>query len=110
MTYNEIRENSLISHSIHRLRCPSARKYRQLQKKLPLLLNFFSFVTIFLIQTSIIKTFKNMTTISTSSENLFSYALTIFDLSDSETTTLIQKMTKHFHLTPRQQEPLALAA
>jgi hypothetical protein len=72
-----------------------------------------------------------MTTISTSSENLFSkiqkylknkrvgftsslsneaYALTIFDLSDSETTTLIQKMTKHFHLTPRQQEPLALAA
>ena len=70
-----------------------------------------------------------MTTISTSSENLFSkiqkylknkrvgftsslsnevYALTIFDLSDSETTTLIQKMTKHFHLTPRQQEPLAL--
>ena len=131
MTYNEIRENSLISHSIHRLRCPSARKYRQLQKKLPLLLNFFSFVTIFLIQTSIIKTFKNMTTISTSSENLFSkiqkylknkrvrftsslsneaYALTIFDLSDNETTTLIQKMTKHFHLTLRQQEPLALAA
>ena len=131
MTYNEIRDSSLISYSLHRLRCPSARKYRQLQKKLPLLLNFFSFVTIFLIQTSIIKTFKNMTTISTSSENLFSkiqkylknnrvgftsslsneaYALTIFDLSDSETTTLIQKMTKHFHLTPRQQEPLALAA
>ena len=72
-----------------------------------------------------------MTTISTSSENLFSkiqkylknkrvgftsslsneaYALTIFDLSDSETTTLIQKMTKHFHLIHRQQEPLALAA
>ena len=72
-----------------------------------------------------------MTTISTSSGNLFSkiqkylknkrvrfnssfrnevYALTIFELSDSETTTLIQKMTKHFHLTPRQQEPLAFAA
>ncbi len=72
-----------------------------------------------------------MTTISTSSKNLFSknqkylknqrvrfatslnnevYALTIFNLSDSETTTLIQKMTKHFHLIPRQQEPLALAA
>ena len=63
---------SLISYSLHRLRCPSARKYRQLQKKLPILLNFFSLVTIFLIQTSIIKTFKNMTTISTSSENLFS--------------------------------------
>ena len=72
-----------------------------------------------------------MTTITTSSENLFSkikkylknkrvyftssfhnevYALTIFDLSDSETTSLIQKMTKHLHLTPRQQEPMALAA
>lgn len=72
-----------------------------------------------------------MTTISTSSENLFSkiqkylknkrvhftsslsnevYALTIFDLSDSETTSLIKKMTKHLHLIPRQQEPMALAA
>lgn len=72
-----------------------------------------------------------MTTISTSSKNLFPkiqkylknkricftsslsnevYALTIINLSDSETTTLIQKMTKHFHLIPRQQEPLALAA
>ena len=72
-----------------------------------------------------------MTTISTSSENLFSkiqkylknkrvgftsslsnevYALTIFDLSEVETTSLLNKMTKHFHLTPRQQEPLALAA
>ena len=72
-----------------------------------------------------------MTTISTDSKNLFSkiqkylrnkkvcfttsqgnegYALTIFDLSDSQTTSLIQKMTIHFHLTPRQQEPMALAA
>lgn len=72
-----------------------------------------------------------MTTISTSSKNLFSkiqkylknkrvrfatslnnevYALTIFDLSNSEATSLIQKMTKHLHLTPKQQEPLALAA
>lgn len=72
-----------------------------------------------------------MTTISTSSQNLFSkiqkylknkrvsfvishgneaYALTIFDLSGSETTSLIQKMTKHLHLVPRQQEPKALAA
>ena len=72
-----------------------------------------------------------MTTISTSSENLFSkiqkylknkkirftssiskeaYALTIFDLSESETTSLIKKLTKHFHLTPKQQEPQALAA
>ena len=71
-----------------------------------------------------------MTTISTSSENLFSkiqkylknkrvyfvssfnnevYTLTIFDLSSIETTSLINKMTKHFHLTNRQ-ESLALAA
>ena len=72
-----------------------------------------------------------MTTISTNSENMFSkiqkylknkrvcftssqsneiHALNIFDLSDSETTSLIQKMTKHLHLTPRQQQPIALAA
>ena len=71
-----------------------------------------------------------MTTISTSSENLFSkiqkylknkrvffvsslsngaYTLTIFDLSDIETSSLINKMTKHFHLTNRQ-ESLALVA
>ena len=72
-----------------------------------------------------------MTTISTSSQNLFSkirkylknkrvcfttsqsnevYALIIFDLSGNEATSLIQKMTKHLHLIPRQQEPDALAA
>ena len=38
------------------------------------------------------------------------YSLTIFDLSSSQTNTLIQKMTKHFHLSPKQSEPLALAA
>jgi len=38
------------------------------------------------------------------------YALTIFDLSSSQTTLLIQKLTKHFHLSPKQSEPLALAA
>ena len=37
------------------------------------------------------------------------YALTIFDLSSIETSSLIAKMTKRFHLT-NQQEPLALAA
>ena len=37
------------------------------------------------------------------------YTLTIFDLSTIETTSLIKKMIKHFHLTNRQ-EPLALAA
>ncbi|MBR6980740.1 MAG: hypothetical protein IKH88_13020 [Prevotella sp.] len=72
-----------------------------------------------------------MTTISTSSKKLFSkiekylknkrvrftpsfcngiHALDIFDLSESETTSLIQKMTKHFHLTPIQQVPMAPAA
>ena len=38
------------------------------------------------------------------------YALTIFDLTTIENNSLIQKMTKHFHLSPYQQEPLALAA
>jgi hypothetical protein len=70
------------------------------------------------------------TTIKTSSKNYFNkiqkyltnkrlfftpsinngvYTLTIFDLSSSQTNSLIQKMTKHFHLT-KQLEPLALAA
>ena len=38
------------------------------------------------------------------------YALTIFDLDSFETNALLNKMTKHFHLSPKQQEPLALAA
>ena len=46
----------------------------------------------------------------TSSLNDGVYALTIFDLSSSQTTSLIQKLTKHFHLSPKQSEPLALAA
>jgi len=71
------------------------------------------------------------TTISTSSKNQFTkirkyltnkrifftpslnngvYALTIFDLTNIETNYLITKMTKHFHLSPKQQEPMALAA
>ena len=71
------------------------------------------------------------TTISTSSKNQFSkirkyltnkrifftpslnngvYALTIFDLTNIEIDSLITKMTKHFHLSPKQQEPQALAA
>ena len=71
------------------------------------------------------------TTIKTSSKNYFNkikkylnnkkvfftpslndgiYALTIFDLTTAETNSLIQKMTKHFHLSPKQSEPLALAA
>jgi len=71
------------------------------------------------------------TTISTSSKNQFSkirkyltnkrifftpslnngvYTLTIFELTNIEIDSLISKMTKHFHLTPKQQEPMALAA
>ena len=46
----------------------------------------------------------------TSSLNDRVYTLTLFDLSSSQTTSLIQKMTKHFHLSPKQSEPLALAA
>ena len=38
------------------------------------------------------------------------YTLTIFELSSLQTTSLIKKMTKHFHLSPKQSEPLALAA
>ena len=57
------------------------------------------------------------TTIRTSSKNYFNkiqkngvYALTIFDLDSFGTNALLNKMTKHFHLSPKQQEPLALAA
>ena len=45
----------------------------------------------------------------TPSLNLGVYTLTIFDFSEVETTSLLKKMTKRFHLT-KQQEPLALAA
>ena len=39
------------------------------------------------------------------------YTLTLFDLNSSQTEELIQRMTKHFHLTSKsQQEPQALAA
>ena len=76
--------------------------------------------------------FKIMaTTIKTSSKNYFNkiqkyltnkrifftpsfnngvYALTIFELTNIEIDSLIAKMTKHFHLSPKQQEPMALAA
>ena len=37
------------------------------------------------------------------------YALTIFDLDSFGINALLNKMTKHFHLT-KQQEPQALAA
>ena len=60
--------------------------------------------------TKIQKYLKNKRIFFTSSLNLGVYALTIFDLSEIETTSLLNKMTKHFHLYPKQLEPLALAA
>ena len=60
--------------------------------------------------TKIQKYLSNKKVFFTSSLNDGVYALTIFDLSSIETTSLLSKMTKHFHLSPKQQEPLALAA
>ena len=56
------------------------------------------------------KYLNNKRVFFTPSLNLGVYALTIFDLTNVETTSLLNKMTKHFHLYPQQQEPLALAA
>ena len=60
--------------------------------------------------TRIQKYLTNKRVFFTPSINNEVYTLTIFDLSSSQTTSLIQKLTKHFHLSPNQQEPLALAA
>ena len=95
-------------------------------------MDFEFFDACFYIPNTNIKNFKIMTTtISTSSKNQFSkirkyltnkrifftpslnngvYALTIFELTNNEIDSLINKMTKHFHLSPKQQEPMALAA
>ena len=56
------------------------------------------------------KYLNNKRLVFTPSTNNGVYTLTIFDLSSSQTTSLIQKMTKHFHLSPKQSELLALAA
>ena len=56
------------------------------------------------------KYLTNKRVVFISSLNLGVYALTIFDLSEVETTSFLNKMTKHFHLSPMQQEPWALAA
>lgn len=56
------------------------------------------------------KYIKNKRVIFTSSIENGVYTLTIFDLTNIEINSLITKMTKHFHLSPKQQEPLALAA
>ena len=59
--------------------------------------------------TKIQKYLKRERVFFASSFNNEVYTFTIFDLSSIETTSLINKMTKHFHLTNRQ-ESLALAA
>lgn len=46
----------------------------------------------------------------TSSFNNGGYTLIIFNLDEVTTHYLIQKMTRHFHLTSKQLEPMALAA
>ncbi len=56
------------------------------------------------------KYIKNKRVFFTSSIENGVYTLTIFDLTNIEINSLITKMTKHFHLSPKQQEPLALAA
>ena len=59
--------------------------------------------------TRIQKYLTNKRVFFTPSINNEVYTLTIFDLPSSLTSSLIQKMTKHFHLT-KQLEPMALAA
>ena len=59
--------------------------------------------------TKIQKYLTNKRFFFTPSLNLGVYSLTIFDLSNDEITSLLNKMAKHFHLT-KQQEPQALAA
>ena len=60
--------------------------------------------------TKIQKYLTNKRVFFTPSLNNEVYTLTIFDLSSPKTTCLIQKMTKHLNLSPKQLEPLALAA
>ena len=38
------------------------------------------------------------------------YTLIIFNLDEIDSFHLVRKMTKHFHLTSKQLEPMALAA
>ena len=60
--------------------------------------------------TKIKKYLSNKRVFFTPSLNDGVYAFTIFDLSNVEITSLLNKMTKHFHLYPKEQELLSLAA
>ena len=46
----------------------------------------------------------------TPSINIEDFVITFFDLNEVETTSLISKMSRHFHLINKQQEPIALVA
>ena len=59
--------------------------------------------------TKIQKYLSNKKVFFTSSLNNGVYTFFVFDLTNIQTTTLINKMTKRLHFT-KQQEPLALAA
>ena len=52
------------------------------------------------------KYLNNKKLVFTSSINDEVYSITLFNLSPSQTTLLIQKMTKHFHLSPKHQPEL----
>ena len=57
------------------------------------------------------KYINNKKIFSTLALNNGVYSITLFDLTTSQTNELIQKMTRHFHLTSKSQsEPMALAA
>lgn len=60
--------------------------------------------------TKIQKYLKNKRVVFTSCVENQSLSLTLFGLTSDETNLLIQQMTKHFHLAPRQSSHLALAA
>ena len=60
--------------------------------------------------TKIQKYLKNKRIVFTPCVENQSFALTLFCLTSEETTRLIQRMTKHFHLSPLHSAHLALAA
>lgn len=56
------------------------------------------------------KYLKNRRVCFTSCVENQSFALTLFGLTSDETNLLIQRMTKHFHLSPLHSPHIALAA
>lgn len=60
--------------------------------------------------TKIQKYLKNKRAVFTSCVENQLFSLTLFGLTSDETDLLIQRMTKHFHLTPLHSAHIALAA